>query len=146
MAVMIVSCQQESYICVYVYNIHTVCCFYNSALHWRHNGHNGVSNHQPHDSYSTGYLGADQRKHESSASLAFVRGIHRRPVNSPHKGTVTRNMFLFDDVIMVSFLQPTRNRHPHSSSVMAKYVFCDLYVWAVFHRSHCWATFNNVLH
>ena len=27
-------------------------------------------------------------------------GIHRWPVNSPHKGTVTRKMFPFDDVIM----------------------------------------------
>ena len=44
--------------------------------------------------------GADQTKHQSSASLAFVRGIHRRPVNSPHKGTVTRKTFPFDDVIM----------------------------------------------
>ena len=44
--------------------------------------------------------GADQRKHQSSASLAFVRGIHWWPVNSPHKGLVTRNMFPFDDVIM----------------------------------------------
>ena len=35
----------------------------------------------------------DQRKHQSSASLAFVRGIHRRPMNSPHKGPVTRKMF-----------------------------------------------------
>ena len=42
----------------------------------------------------------DQRKHQSSASLAFVRRIHRRPVNSPHKGPVTRKMFPFDDVIM----------------------------------------------
>ena len=47
------------------------------------------------------YLGADQRKHESSASLAFVRGIHRGPVNSPHKWPVTRKMFPFDDVIMI---------------------------------------------
>ena len=50
--------------------------------------------------YSTVYLGADQRKHQCSASLAFVRGIHRRPVNSPHKAPVTRKMFPFDDVIM----------------------------------------------
>ena len=50
--------------------------------------------------YSTVYLGADQWKHQSSASLAFVRGIHRWPVNSPHKGPVTRKMFPFDDVIM----------------------------------------------
>ena len=50
--------------------------------------------------YSTVYSDADQKKHQSSASLAFVRGIHRRPVNSPHKGPVTRKMFPFDDVIM----------------------------------------------
>ena len=49
---------------------------------------------------STVYSGADQRKHQSSASLAFVRGIHRWPVNSPHKRPVTRKMFPFDDVVM----------------------------------------------
>ena len=51
--------------------------------------------------YSTVYSDADQRKHQSSASLAFVRGIHRGPVNSPHKWPVTRKMFPFDDVIMI---------------------------------------------
>ena len=50
--------------------------------------------------YSTIYSGADQRKHQSSASLAFVRAIHGWPVNSPHKGPVTRKIFPFDDVIM----------------------------------------------
>ena len=35
--------------------------------------------------YSTVYSGADQSKHQSSASLAFVWGIHREPVNSLHK-------------------------------------------------------------
>ena len=50
--------------------------------------------------YATVYSGADQRKHQSSASLAFVHGIQRWPVNSPHKGPVTRKMFPFDDVIM----------------------------------------------
>ena len=43
--------------------------------------------------YTTDYSSADQRKHQSSASLAFVRGIHRWPVNSPHKWPVTRNFF-----------------------------------------------------
>ena len=52
--------------------------------------------------YSTVYSGADQRKHQSSASLAFVRGIHRWPVNSPHKWPITRKMFPSDDVIMFS--------------------------------------------
>ena len=50
--------------------------------------------------YSTVYSGSDRRKHQSSASLAFVRGIHRWPPNSPHKGPVTRKMLQFDDVIM----------------------------------------------
>ena len=50
--------------------------------------------------YSTVCSDADQRKHQISASLAFVRGIHRWPVNSPHKEPVTRKMFPFDDVIM----------------------------------------------
>ena len=50
--------------------------------------------------YSIVYSDADQRKHQSSASLAFVRGIHRGPVNSPHKWPVARKMFPFDDVIM----------------------------------------------
>ena len=51
--------------------------------------------------YLTVYSGAEQRKHQSSASLAFVRGIHWWPVNSPHKGSVTRKMFPFDDVILL---------------------------------------------
>ena len=44
--------------------------------------------------------GADQRRHQHSASLAFVRGIHRWPVDSAHKGPVTRKILPFDDVIM----------------------------------------------
>ena len=51
--------------------------------------------------YSIVYSGADQRKHHSSTSLAFVRGIHRGPVNSPHKWPVTRKMLPFDDVIII---------------------------------------------
>ena len=50
--------------------------------------------------YSTVYSGADQRKHQNSTSLAFVRRIHRWPVNSLHKWPVTRKKFPFDDVIM----------------------------------------------
>ena len=54
--------------------------------------------------YSTVYSGADQSKHQSSASLAFVWGIHRGPVNSPHKWPVTRKVYPFDDVIMLWYL------------------------------------------
>ena len=51
--------------------------------------------------YSIVYSDVNQRKHQSSASLAFVREIHRGPVNFPHKWPVTRKMFPFDDVIMM---------------------------------------------
>ena len=50
--------------------------------------------------YSTIYSDTDQIKHQRSASLAFVRGIHQGPVNSPHKWPVTQKMFPFDDAIM----------------------------------------------
>ena len=50
--------------------------------------------------YSTVCSGADQWKHQSSASLAFVRGFHRWPVNSPHTRPVTWKMFPFYDVII----------------------------------------------
>ena len=48
--------------------------------------------------------GSDQRKHQSSASLAFEKGIHQWPVNSPHKGPVMQKMFPFADVIMEIWL------------------------------------------
>ena len=48
----------------------------------------------------TVYSGADQRQHQSSTLLVFVMGIHRWPVNSPHKGLLTQKMFPFDAVIM----------------------------------------------
>ena len=64
--------------------------------------------------YSTVYSDADQRKHQSSASLAFVWGIHRGPVNSPHKWPVTRKMFPFEDVIMVTPRRNTTKLESHS--------------------------------
>ena len=50
--------------------------------------------------YLTVYWSADQRKHQSSASLGSVMGIHRWPVNSSFKGPITRKLFPFNDVIM----------------------------------------------
>ena len=61
--------------------------------------------------YSTVYLGADQRKHQSFTSLAFVQGIHRWPVNSPHKGPIMRKKFPFDDCVMKN---PTKSCQPTS--------------------------------
>ena len=71
------------------------------SLHWRQNGLDGVSTHQPHD-----YLLNRLFKHRSkkTSKLRVTRlsgGIHQWPAISPHKGPVTRKMFPFDDVIMI---------------------------------------------
>ena len=72
---------------------------FHAPLPWRHSEHDRVS--QVSQLFSPPFIqGANQRKHQSSASLAFVRGIHRPAVNSPHKGPVTRRMFPFHVVIM----------------------------------------------
>ena len=73
--------------------------------------------------YLTVYSGADQRKHQSSASLAFARGFHRWPVNSPHKWPVTRKMFPFDDVIM--------HRLHSSSKIVVCFTSGSLKTWLV---------------
>ena len=71
-----------------------------TALHWHHNGSDGISNHQPLIVNSNFHTGEGQRKHQSSTSLALVWGIDRWPVNSPHKWPVTQKMYPFDDAIM----------------------------------------------
>ena len=55
--------------------------------------------------YSTIYSGADQRKHQSSATLAFVRGIHRTTVNSRHKWPVTRKRVSIAGMPTVLYIQ-----------------------------------------
>ena len=89
--------------------------------------------------YLTIHSGADQRKHQSSASLAFVRGIHRWPVSSPHRWPVTRNMFSFNDVIIfrgcvslyvstaVCRVYPIKYAH-------GRYAHGDVFIWFFYCR------------
>ena len=113
--------------------------------------------------YSPVYSGAGQRKHQSSVSLAFVRGIHRWPVNSPHKWPVTRKMFPFDAVIMIQGTNlvitlpvdaPAHNSAPPSAG-RAKTIWLDMpsletellaNFWgeaeAIIMRSGCWLTYD----
>ena len=90
--------------------------------------------------YSSVYSGADQRNHWGLVSLAFVRRIHRWPVNSPHKGPVTRKMPSFDDVIMLSKCVNDMGLDKHRPQYMYA-PQCNL----VFLLSHtgCWPTTNN---
>ena len=74
------------------------------SLRWRHNERDGVSNHQPHDCLLNRLSRRRSKETSKLCVTGLLRGIHRWPVNSPHKGPVTRKMFPFDDVI-VSYLQ-----------------------------------------
>ena len=93
-----------------------------TTLQWRHYERDGVSNHRCLDCLLNRLFRCRSRKHQSSASLVFVGGIRRWPMDSPHKGSVTRKIFPFDDVIRkISILQKC------SSSMRSFYVssFCD---------------------
>ena len=75
-------------------------CIYASPLRWRHNGRDSVSNHQPHDCLLNRSFRRRSKKTSKLRVTGLCAGIHRGPVNSPHKWPVTRKMFPFDDVIM----------------------------------------------
>ena len=70
------------------------------TLHWRHNDHNGVSNHQPHHCLLNRLFRRRSKKTSKLRVTGLCVGNSPGPVNSPHKGPVTRKMFPFDDVIM----------------------------------------------
>ena len=70
------------------------------ALRWRHNDHDGVSNHQPRGCLLNRLFGRRSKKTSKLRVTGLCEGNSPGPVNSPHKGPVTRKMFPFDDVIM----------------------------------------------
>ena len=106
--------------------------------------------------FSTVYSGADQSKHQSSASLAFVWGIHRGPVNSPHKWPVTRKIFPFHDVIMVAPVMAARQHAPFtpeitqftklSRDVITKYHRICLYLGGESTSAQCRSCFLEMSH
>ena len=80
--------------------------------------------------YSTVYSDADQRKHQSSASLAFVRGIHRGPVNSSHKWPETRKMFPFDYFIKhVAIPEDYSGSLKYDAHHIPEFLVFDILLW-----------------
>ena len=119
-------------------------CNWGHSLRWRHNESDGFSNHQPYAYvYSIVYSGADQRKHQSSASLAFVRGIRRWPVNSSHNGPVTRKMFPFimnlnhGNLKSSHWLQNRCQCWQHISSYVKFGITCYHYYHICFYTPQC---------
>ena len=94
--------------------------------------------------YSIVYSDADQRKHQSSASLAFVWGIHRGPVNSPHKWPFTRK--IFDDVIMNSCELNLHHSNPCSFTMAPAALDVPGISWNwEYVTSHAWATATYII-
>ena len=71
---------------------------------WRHNDHDGVSNHQPHGCLLNRVFRRRSKKTSKLGVTGLCVGNSPGPVNSSHKGPVTRKMFPFDDVIMGTWL------------------------------------------
>ena len=80
----------------YASNKHITC-----TLHWRHNDHDSVSNHQPHGCLLNRLFRRRSKKTSKLRVTGLCVGNSPEPVNSPHKGPVTRKFFPFDDVIMM---------------------------------------------
>ena len=93
----------------------------------------GVSNHRRFHCLPNCLFRRRSKKHQRSASLAFVRGIHRWPVYPPHKGPVKRKMILFDDVIMPFEPQFRAKKREKESSYWLLYRY-----WSV-----CWFQHNT---
>ena len=96
------------------------------SLHWRQNDHDGVSNHQPHGCLLTG----------------LCVGTSPGPVNSPHKGPVTRKLFPFDDVIMPSH----RNSDYFQTHVkIADTISCTWFqITSIFHKMHFYSQITHL--
>ena len=80
----------------------TVGAFSKQPIRWRHNGRDGVSNHQPHDCLLNCQFRHRSKKTSKLRVTGLCAGNSPGPVNSPHKGPVTRKMFPLDDVIMLA--------------------------------------------
>ena len=83
-----------------IYDVLVILLFFVDPLHWRHNDHDGVSNHQPHGCLPNHLFRRRSKKTSKLRVTGHCVGNSPGPVNFPHKGPVTRKMFPFDDVIM----------------------------------------------
>ena len=95
-----------------VVNSVSIVTHLHNTLHWRHNGRDSVSNHQPHDCLLHRLFRRRSKKTSKLRVTGLSVGIHGGPVNSPHKWPVTRKMFPFDNVIMIYIINCIRPPRP----------------------------------
>ena len=100
----------------------TMCQKEARTLWWRHNDHDGVSNHQPHECLLNCLFRRRSKKTSKLRVTGLCVGNSPGPVNSPHKGPVTRKMFPFDDVIMylvvLGVTIPKQSAHDRNSNFL----------------------------
>ena len=101
------------------------------SLRWRHNGRNGVWNHQPHHCLLNRLLRRRSKKTSKLCVTGLCVGDSPGPVNSPHKWPLTQKMFPFDDVTALLVLcagnSPVTGEFPSQRSVTQSFdVFFDL--------------------
>ena len=94
------------------------------SLRWRHNDQDGVSNHQLHGCLLNRLFRRRSNKTSKLRVTGLCVGKSPGPVNSPHKGPVTRKMFQFDDVIMVARFHPMRQDDMYVRCGPVKHIEC----------------------
>ena len=122
------------------------------VLQWRHHGYDGLSTHQSYDCLLNRVFRRRSKKTSKPRGTGLCEGESRLPVNSPHKGPVTRKMFPFDDVIMsacvkccvildrlktkagLNFVKTNKNDTPRPSATDNLYT---TRIWTHFNNSIC---------
>ena len=102
-----------------------------TALQWRHNETDGVLNHQPHDCLLNSLFMRRWKKTANLRVTVLCAEIHRGPVNSPHKGPVTRKMFPFDNVIMGYIYNLSHNLFTRYWYALFRYGYCIVLDWFI---------------
>ena len=114
------------------------CVKWDTTLHRRHNDHDGISNHQPHGCLLNRLFRHRSKKTSKLRVTGLCAGNSPGPVNSPHKGPVTRKMFPFDDVIMPPLL---------NFPILPNYQLVGYLLKIAYHvRCRIWTTATAVLY
>ena len=108
------------------------------TLQWRHNGRGSVLDHQLHDCLLNFLFRRRSKKTSKLRVTGLCVGIHRWPVNSPHKSRVTRKMFPFDDVIVTwpKFNDLTGRGRRISPSILCSHNGKPHRRWSVCNKNH----------
>ena len=98
---------------VFLYSYQWYLCWpdHVMTLHWRHNDHDGVSNHQPHGCLLNRLFRRRSKKTSKLRATGLCVGNSPEPVNSPHKGPAALKMLAFDDVFMKNDRRVLVNSH-----------------------------------